>query len=56
VNPTNDHLNEQASLYFARASDAELKAEESWDDHMRDSWQCVADSWRALAAMTTSRR
>jgi hypothetical protein len=53
VSSATDHINEQASLYFAKASDAEQKAEESWDDRMRDTWHSLADSWRALATITT---
>jgi hypothetical protein len=53
VNPANDHVNEQTYLYLAKANDAERKAEESWDDSMRDAWQSVADSWRAMATIST---
>jgi hypothetical protein len=53
MNSATDPVNEQESLYLTRAGDAERNAEESWDDAMRNSWQSIADSWRALATIAT---
>ncbi len=52
MDPADDHVNEQQALYLARAGDAERKAGTSEDDHMRDTWHRIADSWRAQAAIT----
>lgn len=35
--------------YLDRAAEAELKADQTNDTPMRDSWRKVAASWRALA-------
>jgi hypothetical protein len=40
------------AYYLDRATEAELKAEQSNDTPMRDSWRKVAASWRALAEQT----
>ena len=37
------------AYYLNRAAEAELKADQSNDTPMRDSWRKVAASWRALA-------